>query len=378
MKVLHKIIFFIVTSFLFSSCDLLYSLLSGEYEEDTKIDKITSRFTLSDNLVFINNSSDTDVESTFVIDAENMNIVSRIYYTNGKHEIGASQVTPYNGKLWILGACNAHKVLILNTETGKIDETITFTEWNCHRMNFLPSINKLAVMHGYGYNKGFSVSLINLETKKYEGLAYIPELAPQLEDINNKIYGSGNSFKSKEEWGFGTYTLSGDEFIFNREFSVNSANDSVGAELVVVNKFLVLDDGTYVVCDNTIGIKILYPDGSIGKIWYGEETDDYREVDNIYYSSEYDRIYVEGGKGYRLTYLEKGNDGIWERNENSLIPFTVYHGLRASMLNGNTWVTTYPSDDYTTFIVLFYDIGDLTLKKEIHWNLSDDTMTVVE
>ncbi len=79
-----------------------------------------------------------------------------------------------------------------------------------------------------------------------------------------------------------------------------------------------------------------------------------------------------------MTYLEKGNDGIWERNENSLIPFTVYHGLRASMLNGNTWVTTYPSDDYTTFIVLFYDIGDLTLKKEIHWNLSDDTMTVVE
>ena len=73
-----------------------------------------------------------------------------------------------------------------------------------------------------------------------------------------------------------------------------SASDSQDST-VKVNKFLVLDDGTYIVCDDTIGIKIQYPDKSIGKIWYGDDSDDYRKVGKIYYSEQYDRIYVEGG-----------------------------------------------------------------------------------
>ena len=374
MKTVAKIFLYTVLTLLLSSCSLLYSLFSGEHEENTKVDRVTSTFSLSNSLVFINNRSNTDVESTFVIDADNMDIVSRIYYTNGKYEIGASQVSPYNGKLWILGACNAHKVLIFNTETGKTEETISFTEWNCHRMNFLPSINRLAIMHGNRYEKGCSISLINLSTHKYEKLAYIQQLAPQLVNMDGKIYGSGNHFEPREERGFGTYSFRDETFDFNKEFSVCSSTDSVGSQLVDVNKFLVLSDGTYVVCDDTIGIKIQYPDSSIGKIWYGEETDDYRRVDNIYYSDKYNRIYVEGGKGYRISYLEKDQDGKWERSEN-FMEAGEYHGFRASMLNGDTWVTTYPSDDRTMFHILFYHISDLTLKKEICWNLSDDTKT---
>ena len=47
------------------------------------------------------------------------------------------------------------------------------------------------------------------------------------------------------------------------------------------------------------------------------------------------------------------------------------------MLNGNTWVLTYESADYETFIVRFYDITDMTLKKEIHWNVVDDSTASV-
>ena len=341
--------------------------------QDTKIYKVTSKFSLTENLVFINHVS--DYQSTFVIDAEKLDIVSRIYYTNGKNEFGASQVTPYENRLWLLGTTNACKILIFNPETGKTEETISFTEWNSHRMNFLPTLNKVAVMHGNRYDKGCSVSLINLATHKYEGLAYIQQIAPQLEDINGKIYGSGNDFEPRTERGFGTYTLDGDTFVFNKEFSMSPATDSASSP-VIINKFLVLEDGTYIVCDNTIGLKILYPDSSEGKIWYGEEEDDYREVENIYYSKELDRIYVEGGKGYLLSYLEKNTDGKWERSENFIECTEHLRGL-AAMLNGNTWVLTYESADYETFIVRFYDITDMTLKKEIHWNVVDDSTAIV-
>lgn len=376
MKFLQKMFFLTLFSLYFSSCSLLYQLLSGEHAEDTKIEKITSKFSLSDNLVYITYYDSNPSYSTFVIDVEKKDVISRIYYTDGKHEFGALQVTPYEGRLWMLGTTNACKVLIFNPETGKTEETIPFTEWNAHRMNFLPSINKLAVMHGNRYEKGCSVSLINLSSHKYEGLAYIQQIAPKLEDINGKIYGSEDDFRPLEDGGFGIYSLDGDAFTFDKKFSVSPATDSQLSS-VVVNKFLVLDDGTYVVCDDTIGIKILYPDKSIGEIWYGEETDDYRFVGNIYYSGKYDRIYVEGGTGYRLSYLEKDSEGKWSRNESNIIPFTEYHGSRACMLNGDTWVLTYPSDDYSTFIVKFYDISDMTLKKEIRWNLHDDTMTDV-
>ena len=257
---MKKVKFFCLITFvlfLFSSCNLIYSLFSSEHEEDTKIKKITNTFSLTDSLVYITYSDSNPSYSTFVIDTDKMDVISRIYYADGKYEFGAIQVTPYEDRLWMLGTTNAHKVLVFNTETGKTEETISFTEWNAHRMNFLPSINKLAVMHGYRYDKGCSVTLINLSTHKYEGLAYIQDIAPQMEDINGKIYGSGNYLKPKEERGFGSYTLTGEDFVLNREFILSSASDTQDST-VKVNKFLVLDDGTYVVCDNTIGIKIQY------------------------------------------------------------------------------------------------------------------------
>ena len=375
MKFLSKIILCTMLALLFCSCNL-WSLFSHEHAEDTKVKKITNKFSLSDKLVYITYHNPKPSYSTFVIDSEKMEIISRIDYSDGRYEFGALQVTPYKDRLWLLGTTNACKILIFNPETGKTEETISFTEWNSHRMNFLPTINKVAVMHGNRYDKGCSVSLINLATHKYEGLAYIQQIAPQLEDINGKIYGSGNYFEPRTERGFGTYTLEGDTFVFNKEFSLSPATDSVQTESVIINKFLVLEDGTYIVCDNTIGLKILYPDSSEGKIWYGEEEDDYREVENIYYSKELDRIYVEGGKGYLLSYLEKNTDGKWERSENFIECTEHLRGL-AAMLNGNTWVLTYESEDYETFIVRFYDITDMTLKKEIHWNVVDDSTAIV-
>ena len=103
MKPLITLLFCMSFSIMFSSCSLMTYILTGEHAEDTKVEKMTSRFSLSDNLVYINYYNSTPTYSTFVIDAEKMDVVSRIYYANGKYEHDALQVSPYNNRLWMLG-----------------------------------------------------------------------------------------------------------------------------------------------------------------------------------------------------------------------------------------------------------------------------------
>ncbi len=378
----YIILFAIVT--LLTSCDFLTSLFTKQ-AEDTRVDHMTSNFTITEDIIYINFSSDTQTPSTFAIDTLSEVIISRIYYGNGENEYRAYQVKAYNNRLWMLGSTYADKVLLFNPETGKTENVIKYPEFNAHKMNFLPSLGLVAIMHGTKYEKGFAVSLIDIASQSYKGMAYVPELAPNILDLNGVLYGSGDSMTlHSTKMGFGTYTLTGDVFEFDRRFALSPATDSAGICLVEPNKFLVLvgDEGkTYVVCDNKIGIKIKYPDGSESSMYIDDEPYDsaignYKEVGNIYYSKVYDRIYVEPGVKPIFSYMEKDADGKWQWNTTTVLPI-VHEYSRAFKINKNTLVDTFQDNDDTTFYARFYDIKDFTFLKEIRWNLSTDEKTVV-
>ena len=368
-----------------TSCEFISGLIYDAKKADTRVDHMTSNFTITDDIIYINLVSDRQTDSTFAIDTSGNDILSRIYFCDGDKEHSADQVKAYNNRLWMLGSSYTSKVLIFNPETGGTENVINYKEYNAHKMNFLPSLGLLALMHGNGYDKGFSVTLIDIASQSYKGTAYVPELAPNILDLDGVLYGSGGSMTlDSTKMGFGTYTLTGDVFEFNREFALSPATDSVGRCLVEPNKFLVLDgEGgrTYVVCDNKIGIKIRYPDGSESSMYIDDEPYDpalgnYKEVRNIYYSEKYDRIYVEQGVKYLYSYMEKDASGKWQWNTTNALPF-VYEFSRASKINKNTLVETFQDLTDTTFYARFYDIKDFTFLKEIQWNLSTDEKTVV-
>jgi hypothetical protein len=370
----------------FTSCEFINGLIYETKKADTRVDHMTSNFTITDDIIYINFLSDTQTNSTFAIDTSKEDIISRIYFCDGDKEYSADQVKAYNNRLWMLGDSHTSKVLIFNPETGETENVINYKEYNAQKMNFLPSMGLLALMHGNGYDKGFSVTLIDIASQSYKGMAYVPDqVAPNILDLDGVLYGSGNDMAlDSTKMGFGTYTLRGDVFEFNMEFALSPATDANNCYIVESNKFLVLagDEGkTYVVCDNKIGIKIKYPDGSESSMYIDDEPYDpaignYKEVRNIYYSEEYDRIYVEQWAKYLYSYMEKDAEGKWQWNTTNVLPF-VYKFSRASKINKDALVETYKDEDNTIFYARFYDIKDFTFLKEIQWNLSTDEKTIV-
>ncbi len=374
-----------VLSFLCSSCDFINGLFLDLTPDTTRIDHITQTFSITDDLLYMGCWHDGYEPSTFVIDTEKKDILSRIYYGNNGNEYSPVQVKAYENRLWMLGTTMSKKLLIFNTETGKTENVITFEEDNVHKMNFLTSLDRLAIMHGNGYDKGFSVSLISLSEKKYDRIVYIPELAPNLLDKDGVIYGSlGNPYDNPNR-GFGTYSLDSDAFNFTRIFFADRDSDALLNEIADTQKFLVLDDGTYVVCDNRIGLRICYPDKSESELYidndpYDPDIGNYKRVENIYYSKKYDRIYV-GTKPVYLTeevpahffrFAEKDNNGKWKWNQETILPYEQ-RSLETTtkiLMNKETIADTFNDGDY--FVVRFYDIEKFEFQKEVRWNLLTD------
>ncbi len=375
-----------ILSLLCTSCDFINGLFLDLTPDTTRVDHITQTFSITDDLLYMGFRCDGYEPSTFVIDPEKKDILSRIYYGNNDNEYRPVQVKAYENRLWMLGTTMSKKLLIFNTETGKTEKVITFEEGNVHKMNFLPSLDSLAVMHGYGYDQGCSVSLISLSEKKYKRIVYIRELAPNLLDKDGLIYGSlGDSTYDNPNHGFGTYSLDSDTFNFTKIFFVDPDSDALLNEIADTQKFLILDDGTYIVCDNRIGLRICYPDKSESELYiddvpYDPYRGNYKRVENIYYSKKYDRIYV-GTKPVYLTdevpahffrFAEKDNNGKWKWNEETILPYEQ-RSLETTtkiLLNKETIADTFNDGDY--FVVRFYDIETFEFQKEVRWNLLTD------
>lgn len=374
-----------ILSLLCTSCDFINGLFLDLTPDTTRVDHITQTFSITDDLLYMGCWHDGYEPSTFVIDTEKKDILSRIYYGNNDNEYSPVQVKAYENRLWMLGTTMSKKLLIFNTETGKTEKVITFEEGNVHKMNFLPSLDSLAVMHGYEYDQGFSVSLISLSEKKYERIVYIGELAPNLLDKDGVIYGSlGHPYENPNR-GFGTYSLDSDTFNFTKIFFVDPDSDALLNEIADTQKFLILDDGTYIVCDNRIGLRICYPDKSESELYiddvpYDPYRGNYKRVENIYYSKKYDRIYV-GTKPVYLTdevpahffrFAEKDINGKWKWNEETILPYEQrpLGTTTKILLNKETIADTFKDGDY--FVVRFYDIETFEFQKEVRWNLLTD------
>ena len=292
MKKIITITFILQITFLFTSCIWFKeesSLL------DTRIERITHKFSVNENQVYFGFWTDYYDDknwqmSTFAIDVEKKDIISRIVYSEDKGESMAIEVVPYDGKLWLLGTPMSKKTLVFNPETGKTENVIEYEESNQQRINILPSIAKALVMHGYHYEEGCSVSVIDLITKKYEGIIYIDDLFTELHDIEGKIYGCGNGYLYDEtKEGFGIYELKGKKLEFT-PILISAMQADEGHIGNRGSSFLILPDGTIVIRDRTYGITIRNPDGNLQHIYaQGYESEHY-SLGNIYYSEKLDRI----------------------------------------------------------------------------------------
>ena len=349
---------------------------------DTKVKRITHKFSVNENQVYFgfwtDHYSDENWQmSTFVIDAEKKDIISRIVYSENKGESMAIEAVPYDGKLWLLGAEMSKKILVFNPETGETENVIEYEEANHHTFNILPSMNKALVMHGYHYEEGCSVSVIDLKTQQYKGIVYIDELAPIMQEYNGITYGCGNGYLYDEtKEGFGTYELKGNRLKFTPIFICNPQPDGghIGNR---ANPFLILSDGTIVIRDRTYGITIRNPDGSLQHIYaQGYESEHY-SLGNIYYSEKLERIYVNAGLDHSYAYLEKNGQNEWIWNNEHFLDFEEESYSSTFLKNDIIMI----ADDYTEtkeYYVKFYDAETFNLIKEVRWNLFTDEKTVIE
>ena len=349
---------------------------------DTKVKRITHKFSVNENQVYFgfwtDHYSDENWQmSTFVIDAEKKDIISRIVYSENKGESMAIEVVPHDGKLWLLGAPMSKKTLVFNPETGKTENVIEYEECNQQRINVLPSIDKALVMHGYHYEEGCSVSVIDLNTKKYEGIVYIDDLFTELHDIEGKIYGCGNDYLYDEtKEGFGTYELKGKKL----EFTPILISAMQADEGHIGNRgasSLILPDGTIVIRDRTYGITIRNPDGSLQHIYAKGYESEHYSLGNIYYSEKLERIYVYAGLDHNYAYLEKNEQNEWNWNKKHFLDFEE-DSHRSSFILNDVIIMAFHDRDSKQYVVKFYDVATFDLIKEVRWNLFTDEKTVIE
>jgi len=62
----------------FTSCEFINGLIYETKKADTRVDRMTSNFTITDDIIYINLVSDTQTNSTFAIDTSCKDIISRI------------------------------------------------------------------------------------------------------------------------------------------------------------------------------------------------------------------------------------------------------------------------------------------------------------
>ncbi|MBQ4123969.1 hypothetical protein IJD44_09690 [bacterium] len=348
---------------------------------DTKVKRITHNFSVNENQVYFgfwtDHYSDENWQmSTFVIDVEKKDIISRIVYSENKGESMAILVKPFDGKLWLLGAEMSKKILVFNPETGKTESVIEYEEANHHTFNILPSMNKALVMHGYHYEEGCSVSVIDLKTKKYEGIVYVDELAPIIQEYNGIAYGCGNGYlydESKE--GFGTYELKSKRLEFKPEIYCKPQSESPRER--ERSTFLILPDKSFVVRDRDYGITIRNPDGNLQHIYArGYKSENY-DLGDIFFSEKLDRIFVYAGLDHNYAYLERNTQNEWNWNDEHFLDFDE-ESISNTYFKNDVILVSIHDRDSKQYVVKFYDAETFNLVKEVRWNLFTDEKTIIE